>query len=68
MADHSGKTVAEILKTKRAAILRAPLPKGSPSWDDIMHLTWEEVVLRQKRRDRGFKAFHKLLSDKEYDK
>jgi hypothetical protein len=39
MDDYAGMTVEEILRLKRAAILRAPLPKGSPSWDDILHLT-----------------------------
>lgn len=68
MTDFTGKTVAEILKTKRAAILRAPLPKGSPSWDDILHLTWEEIEKKHSRRERGFSTFHKLLRNKEYDK
>jgi hypothetical protein len=68
MADNAGKTVAEILKMKRAAILKAALGKGSPGWDDIMHLRWEEIVRKQKRRERGFKTFYKLLSNKEYDK
>ena len=68
MADHAGKTVREILKSKRGAILRARLAKGSPSWDDIMDLTWEEIEWRQKRRVRGFKTFYKLLNEREYDK
>lgn len=68
MMDYSGKTVEEILKTKRAAIRQAPLEKGSPSWDDILHLTWEEVVKKHKRRERGFKIFHKLLKDSRIDK
>ena len=68
MADHAGKTVAEILKNKRASIKRARLEKGSPSWDDILHLTWEEIIEQHQRRVRGFKTFHKLLNQKEYDK
>ena len=68
MPDNAGKTVAEILKTKRASIKRAPLEKGSPSWDDILHLTWEEIVENHNRRVRGFKTFHKLLKQQEYDK
>ena len=42
MADYAGNSVAEILKTKKARILKAPLDPGFPSWDDIMHLTWEK--------------------------
>ena len=68
MDDYAGMTVDEILRLKRGAILRAPLQKGSPSWDDIRHLTWEEVVDRQKRRVNGFKTFYKLLRDGRFDK
>jgi len=68
MADYAGKTVAEILRTKRARIMKAPLDPGSPSWDDIMHLTWEEIEERHRRREPGFKTFHKLLREKRFDK
>jgi hypothetical protein len=63
-----GKTVAEILKQKRAAIKKCPLPRGSPSWDDIMEVTWEEVEERHDRNERGFKTFHKLLNETRFDK
>ncbi|HEY7329751.1 MAG TPA: hypothetical protein VH592_19105 [Gemmataceae bacterium] len=68
MGEYAGKTVAEILKGKRAAIKHAPLEPGSPSWNDILHLTWEEIEERQRRRDPGFQTFHKLLRDKRFDK
>jgi hypothetical protein len=68
MADHAGKTVAEILTTKKASIMKAPLEAGSPSWDDILHLTWEEIEERHRRREPGFKTFHKLLKEKRFDK
>ncbi len=68
MADNSGKTVAEILRGKRGTIKDAPLPKGSPSWDDILHLTWEEVEERATRRERGFGTFRELLTNKRFDK
>jgi hypothetical protein len=70
MAQHkyAGKTVAEILKDKRASIKEPGLEEGSPSWDDILDLTWEEVVQRAKKREPGFKTFKKLLSHGEYDK
>jgi hypothetical protein len=65
---NAGKTVAEILKGKRASIKAAPLEKGSPSWDDIMNLTWEEISQRAKNRELGFMTFKKLLSKGEYDR
>jgi len=68
MGANAGKTVAEILKSKKASVKYASLPKGSPSWDDIMHLTWEEITRRARRRELGFKTFKKLLSDPEYQK
>jgi hypothetical protein len=68
MPDLAGKTVAEILQTKRANIKKAPLEAGSPSWDDILHLTWEEVEERAIRREPGFKTIHKLLKEKRFDK
>jgi hypothetical protein len=43
MSTNAGKTVAVILQGKKARIRNAALDPGSPSWDDILHLTWEEV-------------------------
>ncbi|MCI0461636.1 MAG: hypothetical protein L0Z62_32195 [Gemmataceae bacterium] len=68
MSANAGKTVAEILKGKKASIKQAALDPGSPSWDEIMHLTWEEIHDRAKRRVPGYKTFKKLLSSGEYDK
>jgi hypothetical protein len=48
--------------------MKARLDPGSPSWDDIMHLTWEEIEERHRRREPGFKTFHKLLKEKRFDK
>lgn len=70
MAKHKyfGQTVAEILKNQRASIKNAELEEGSPSWDDILDLTWKEVVDQAKKRQPGFKTIKKLLSSGEYDK
>ena len=68
MSPHAGTTVAEILRTKKASIRDAALPAGSPSWDDIMDLTWEEITERAKRRLPGYKTIKKLLGSREYDK
>jgi hypothetical protein len=67
-SENTGKTVAEILKGKKASCKNARLPKGSPSWDDILDLSWEEIDERARRRLPGYKTFRKLLSDPEYDK
>ena len=68
MADYAGKTVEEILVGKKASIRDASLPRESPSWDDILDMTWEEIVRRAKRRLPGYKTIKKLLGNKEYDK
>jgi hypothetical protein len=68
MNANAGKTVEQILLKKQGSIKQAPLERGSPSWDDILHLTWEEVVERAERREIGFKTFRKLLREKRYNK
>ncbi len=68
MSENAGKTVVEILKGKKGGIKQAPLDPGSPSWDEIMHLTWEEIQDRARRRIPGYKTFKKLLSSGEFDK
>ena len=68
VADHAGKTVAEILRGKKASICKAPLPAGSPTWDQILNTTWKVVVQKAKERQPGFATIKKLLGNKEYDK
>ncbi len=68
MADNAGKTVAEILTDKRGSVKNAPLDPGAPSWDDILHLTWEEVEEKARQREPGFSTFRKLLTDKRFNK
>ncbi len=68
MSANNGKTVAEILKGKRGSIKNAALDTGSPSWDDILYLTWEEIEERASRREPGYKTFKKLLKEKRFDK
>ncbi|MHB1423959.1 MAG: hypothetical protein ACYC3I_12340 [Gemmataceae bacterium] len=67
-SQYAGKTVAEILKGKRADIKCAPLDPGSPSWDEILHLTWEEIQAGAKQGKPGYKTFKKLLGSREYNK
>jgi hypothetical protein len=61
MSSNAGKMVAEILKGKQARIKHARLDPGSPSWDEIIHLTWEEIEERVRRREPGFQTIQKLL-------
>ena len=68
MSSNAGKTVAEILKGKQARIKNARLPKGAPSWDEILPVKWEEIDARAKRREPGYQTIRKLLSDPEYNK
>jgi hypothetical protein len=64
----AGKTVAEILKTRLGSIKNAPLPAGSPSWSQILNLTWEEIVAGARAGKPGFSAFKKLLQDRRFKK
>jgi hypothetical protein len=68
VAKNSGKTVREILKGKRGSIRQAPLEANSPSWDDILDLTWEEVIEKAEADEPGFRTIKKLLGDKRFDK
>jgi hypothetical protein len=66
--NYAGQTVAEILKSKKASIKNVALEPGSPAWDDVLDLTWEEIQERAKRRLPGYKTIKKLLGAREYDK
>jgi hypothetical protein len=68
MASNAGKTVEKILTGKKASVKQVALPKGSPSWDDILGELWEGITRGAKRRHPGYKTIRKLLSDPEYDK
>ena len=68
MPSNAGKTVEEILKRKKASIKQAQLEEGSPSWDDILGLTWEEVEEKARNREPGFQTIHKLLKRKRFNK
>jgi hypothetical protein len=68
MSKNTGRTVREILKGKRGAIRQALLEPNSPSWDDILNLTWEEVVEKAETDEPGFRTIKKLLGDKRFDK
>ena len=67
-AGDTGKTVREILKGKKGSIKQAALDPGSPSWDDIMDMPWEEIVDRAQQRQLGYKTFKKLLGETRFDR
>jgi hypothetical protein len=67
-SDRSDPTVAEILERRKASIKDAPLPPGSPGWDEIRNLRLSEINRRAKRNVRGYKAIRKLLSDRRFAK
>ena len=64
----TGLTVREILQHKKASITRAPLPAGSPGWDSILDMTWEEIVAAAQSGQIGFRTIRKLLADTRFDK
>ena len=53
MAKHkfAGKTVLEILMSKQGRIKNAPLDAGSPGWDDILDLSWEDIDERAQQNE-----------------
>lgn len=59
------QTVDEVLKSRKGSVKRAPLPKGSPSWEDIRHLTMKQVLERKQVGMVGYRVFWKLLTEKE---
>jgi hypothetical protein len=61
-------SVRDILESKQASVLSAPLPTGSPAWGDILDLTWENVESAAQAGTIGFKTIRKLLSDSRFDK
>ena len=62
------KTVGDILKGKKGSIKNAPLPKGSPSWEDFKDMPFGEVIKNAKKNIKGYKTIKKLLIDKRFNK
>ena len=63
-----GQTVSQILHRKKASIKQAPLPSGSPDWQTLLQMTWEQIDEGARTNRPGFKAVRKLLTDKRFDK
>jgi len=61
-------TVAEMLRRKKASVQDAPLPAGSPGWDEIRDERLSEVERKARLNVPGYKTIRKLLSDRRFDK
>jgi RHS repeat-associated protein len=67
-AASASPTVADVLKGKQGSITNAPLPEGSPSWDDVRGQTMDEIDKAAKAGKIGYKTIKKLLNDKRFNK
>ncbi len=63
-----GKKIRDILKGKKGSIKQAELPPGSPSWDDPLDKTWEDIEKGANERKPGYDTIRKLLSDRRFNK
>ena len=61
-------TVGEVLKGKKGSVTNAPLPDGSPSWDDVRGKTMDEIERGARANQPGYKTIKKLLTDKRFNK
>jgi hypothetical protein len=57
-----------MLRRKKASVQDAPLPAGSPSWDDIRGERLSEIDRKARLDVPGYKTIRKLLSDKRFDR
>lgn len=64
---YSGMKVSDILKLKQGGITKAPLKEGSPGWDSIRNLTWEQLKGKAKTNSY-YDEFIKLLGQGRFDK
>jgi hypothetical protein len=67
-ANKGNETGSDILKRRKASIKNAPLPPGSPTWDQIEQEKWRGIVRKAKKKVPGYKTIRKLLTDKRFDK
>ena len=65
---YAGLRVSDILRLKLGSVRTAPLPSGSPAWDEFERLTWEQVADDASRNRPGYKTVRKLLTDQRFDR
>ncbi|MCE7945822.1 MAG: hypothetical protein DYG88_00160 [Chloroflexi bacterium CFX4] len=68
MSPDPKEKVIEILKRKKGSIKNAPLEAGSPSWDDLQEMTWEDIERGVRNGLPGYRTIRKLLTDRRFDK
>lgn len=68
MPPSPNERVGDILKRKKASIRNAPLETGSPSWDELQEMTWEDIERGAREGKPGFRTIRKLLTDRRFDK
>jgi hypothetical protein len=64
----AGLTIREILRAKKGSVRAAPLPVGTPSWNDLENWTWEQLEDGARSNLPGLKTVRKLLSDQRFDR
>lgn len=65
---NQGPTVGDVLKGKKGSIKNAPLPPGSPGWNDITGMPIGQVQQNAQNNVPGYKTIWKLLNKGEYNK
>ena len=60
--------VSDVLRGKTGSIMRAPLPRGSPSWSEVGNMTMSEVRAAARANQPGFRTILKLLTDGRFNK
>jgi hypothetical protein len=66
--EEPSETVAQILRNKKGSIMRAPLPSGAPSWQEIMNMTLSQVRAAARENRPGFRTILKLLTDRRFNR
>jgi hypothetical protein len=67
-SEGAAQTVNDILSGKVGSIRRAPLPPGSPSWQDIGDMTLDQIRAAARANQPGFKTILKLLTDSRFNR
>ncbi len=59
-------TVADMLRRQPGSVTRAPLPAGSPSWDEIRDLPMSVIRHRARQGLPGYQTIKKLLEQERF--
>ena len=61
-------SIEQLLRDKKASIVRAPLPPGSPSWSEVRRMVWGDIEAGARQNPPGFKELRKLLTNRRFEK